>query len=187
MRALVIGSLLLALGLAVNPVTAHEIKAGSVVIEHPWARATTAAQKNGAVYMIIRNGGAEPDSLLGAHSGEAESASLHGTTITGEGVAQMRSADAVEIPWGGEVRLAPGGVHVMLAGLKIPLFEGVSFPLTLVFERAGEVAIEVEVQGAGAPTEHRGDTGPGVAAGGAEHGAGQGGTAKGDHGARHGN
>lgn len=185
MRALATLALALAVGVASVPARAHEIKAGALLIEHPWARATTAAQKNGAAYMIIRNSGAEPERLLGARSDEAASASLHGTTVTEEGVARMRSADAVEIPPGGEVRLAPGGVHVMLAGLKGRLFEGISFPVTLVFESAGEIAIEVEVMGHGPqPGTHGGGWG---AAGSVTDDGAHGGQAEGGHGAQHGN
>lgn len=187
MRALATLAVALALGVtaAAVPARAHEIKAGAILIEHPWARTTTAAQKNGAAYMIIRNGGEAPERLLGARSIEAESAGLHGTTITTDGVARMRSAEAVEIPPGGEVRLTPGGVHVMLAGLKGRLFEGISFPMTLLFERAGEIAIEVEVMGHGPqPGTHGG--GPGAAGSDTDDGA-HGSQAEGGHGAQHGN
>lgn len=187
MRASTIPALALAFGVTAvaGPARAHEIKAGAILIEHPWARATTAAQKNGAAYMIIRNGGEAPERLLGARSIEAESAGLHGTTITTDGVARMRSAEAVEIPPGGEVRLTPGGVHLMLAGLKGPLFEGISFPMTLLFERAGEIAIEVEVMGHGPqPGTHGG--GPDAAGSVTDDGP-HGSQAEGGHGAQHGN
>ncbi len=156
MRALATLALLLTAGLAALPAGAHEIRAGSLVIEHPWARATATPRQTGAAYMIIRNRGAEPDRLLGARSGEAASVTLHDSSVDAQGVARMREAKLVEIPAGGEAHLAPGGVHVMLDGLKTPLFEGVSYPLTLVFERAGEVGVEVEVQGAAAPPDHGG-------------------------------
>ncbi len=158
MRAFATSILFLALGTVAAPAAggAHEINAGSLVIEHPWARATATPQQTGAAYMIIRNRGAEPDRLLAARSGEAASVTLHGSSVDAQGVARMREAGPIEIPAGGEARLAPGGVHVMLDGLKTPLFEGVSYPLTLVFERAGEIGVEVEVQGAAAPPDHGG-------------------------------
>jgi copper(I)-binding protein len=58
----------------------------------------------------------------------------------------MRQVAAVEIPARGEARLAPGGLHIMLIGLSEPLREDAGFPLTLVFERAGEVTVEVAVE-----------------------------------------
>jgi copper(I)-binding protein len=153
-----------------GPVAAQEKVAGTLVVEHPHARATVAVQKNGAAYMVIRNRGSEPERLLGARTGEAQAAELHGTTVTPEGVAQMRPAEAVEIPPGGEAKLAPGGLHVMLVGLKGPLVEGTSFPMTLVFERAGEVEVEVMVEG----LRGGGGGGGGQEGHGGGHGAGSG-------------
>jgi periplasmic copper chaperone A len=152
------------------PVAAHEAQAGDLTIEHPHARATVAVQKNGAAYMVIRNRGSEPDRLLGARTGEAQAAELHGTTVTAEGVARMRRAEAVEIPPGSEARLAPGGLHLMLVGLKTPLVEGTSFPMTLVFERGGEVEVEVMVEG----LRGGGGDGGGQESHGGGHGAGSG-------------
>jgi periplasmic copper chaperone A len=143
-----------------SPAAAHEATAGGLTIEHPHARATVAVQMSGAAYMVIRNRGAEPDRLLGARTEEAQAAELHGTTVTAEGVARMRPAEAVEIPPGGEAKLAPGGLHLMLVGLKGQLIEGTSFPMTLVFERAGEVEVEVMVErprgGGGGGRDHGG-------------------------------
>lgn len=145
MKAFTKTAFALTVSLASTPVAAHEYKAGNLEIEHPWARATSAQQMNGAAYMTVRNSGGEPDRLLAVRTGEAGSAELHTTTVTGDGVAQMRAVEAVDIPPGGEAALAPVGLHVMLVGLKGPLYEGVTFPMTLVFERAGEVGVEVEV------------------------------------------
>ena len=144
------GLLALAWVALATPVAAHEQTAGDVTIVHPHARATVAVQKNGAVYMVLRNRGAEPERLLSIRTDEAKSAELHGTTISADGVARMRPAETLEIPPGGEAQLTPGGLHVMLVGLKSPLFEGTSFPMTLVFGRAGEVEVMVEGAGAGA-------------------------------------
>jgi periplasmic copper chaperone A len=129
--------------LSTAPAAAHEHTAGDVTIEHPHAHATAAAQENGTACMVIHNRGAEPERLLAARTGEAQGAELHRTTIVAEGVTRTGPAEAVEIPPGGEAKLAPGGLHVTLVGLRGPLFEGISFPMTLVFERAGEVEVEV--------------------------------------------
>jgi copper(I)-binding protein len=167
------------------PVLAHELTAGDVVIDHPHAHATVAVQKNGAAYMIIRNRGSAPERLLALRTNEARSAEVHRTTITAEGIAQMRRVEAVDIPPSSEVRLAPGGLHVMLTGLKWPLVEGTSFPMTLVFERAGEVGVEIMVDGANAGHDGHGGR-PGVAASATDHGT-HGNQAEGGHGAQHGN
>jgi periplasmic copper chaperone A len=137
----------LAWALSTASAVAHEHAAGEVTIEHPHAHATGAAQENGTVCMVVRNRGVAPERLLAARTGEAQGAELRRATIFAEGVARTGPVEAVEIPPGGEAELEPGGPHVRLVGLRGPLFEGVSFPMTLVFERAGEVEVEVEVMG----------------------------------------
>jgi copper(I)-binding protein len=157
-RTIVIARVLLGLAIVFvsKSPSAHEIEAGAIVIEHPWARATAPVQKTGAAYMRIRNQGTEPERLLAAQTVEAQSAELHNSTITPEGVARMRPVETLEIPPGGEAKLAPGGLHLMLVELRGQLFEGTMFPMTLVFERAGEVEIEVEVTAGGGDGAHQG-------------------------------
>ena len=128
---------------------AAEFRIGGITVENPWARATTSMAKTGAAFMTIRNGGTEPDRLVAVTSGVAKRAGLHQTLMEG-GVMKMRPAGAVEVPAGGVARLEPGGYHVMFTGLAAPLRKGASFPLTLRFEKAGEIEVEVVVMKAGA-------------------------------------
>jgi copper(I)-binding protein len=67
-------------------------------------------------------------------------------------VMKMRQIDRLALPAGKTVQLSPGGYHLMLLGLKAPLKAGDSFPLTLKFEKAGEVTVKVRVEAAGAMT-----------------------------------
>jgi copper(I)-binding protein len=76
----------------------------------------------------------------------AESAELHAHIMDGD-VARMRPVEAIEVSPGEPTVLEPGGFHVMLMGLKQPLNEGEVFPLTLTFEKAGEVTMEVPIRG----------------------------------------
>ncbi len=122
---------------------AHEFKAGAITIEHPWAR--PAATGNSAAYFVIQNAG-EGDRLLGVASDVAASVEMHSTTIDAQGVGRMVPVQAVDVPQDAEATFAPGGLHVMLVGLKQPLKEGQEFPLTLTFEKAGAVTVEVEVE-----------------------------------------
>ena len=124
----------------------HEVLAGDLVVTHPWARATAAASVPGVGYLVIENTGAEDDRLLGAGSPAAARVELHRTVIE-DGIARMRPApDGVALPAGAIVELAPGGYHFMLMGLAAPLAAGTRVPLTLRFERAGEVAVELAVE-----------------------------------------
>ena len=140
--AAALAALVLAAGMA-----AAQTKVGDIEIEHPWARATAGGARVGAAYMIIRNEGQTADRLVGAETGIAEAAELHSQSMDSKGVMRMRPLSSVAVPAGGTVELAPGGMHVMLPGLKAPLEKGQHFPLTLRFEKAGEVEVEVPVLG----------------------------------------
>jgi copper(I)-binding protein len=126
--------------------SAHEITAGALTISHPWSRATAGAAKVGALYLTVANAGAEADRLVGVTADVAERCELHLSGTEGD-VMTMRMVDQVEVPAGGSAVFAPHGAHVMLMGLKAPLKKGTSFPAVLHFEKAGDVAVEVTVQG----------------------------------------
>jgi len=149
LRALMLIVLLALAGPAsvVPPAAAHEYKLGSLLLDHPWARASIGAAKAGAAYLTITNHGAEADRLVAAATPVARDASLH-THLMEEGVMKMRPVEALEIAPGEPAVLQPGGLHIMLMGLTTPLVEGDSFPLTLTFEKAGSIEVEVKVEGA---------------------------------------
>jgi hypothetical protein len=126
--------------------SAHEITAGALAISHPWARATAASAKVGALYLTVANTGAEADRLTGISTDVAERCELHLSETSGD-VMVMRAIESLAIPAGGSATFAPKGAHVMLMGLKAPLQKGTSFTATLHFEKAGDIAVEVKVQG----------------------------------------
>jgi periplasmic copper chaperone A len=120
-----------------------------------WARATVPAQSGSAAYLSIHNAGPDADRLLSISTPAAASASIHSTSLAG-GVMRMRTAGPQVIPPGGTLQMKPGGVHVMLMGLKAPLKAGQRLPLTLRFQRAGlvEGSIPIQVQGSNAGHHH---------------------------------
>lgn len=124
---------------------AHDYKLGDLTIEHPWARASLGLAKAGAAYLTVVNAGAETDRLIAAATPAAEHAQLH-THLMEDGVMKMRHIEAIEVAPGEPAVLEPGGLHVMMIGLTAPLVAGESFPLTLTFERAGSLEIEVKVE-----------------------------------------
>jgi len=128
---------------------AHEYKQGDITIDHPWARATPGAAKNGAAFLTLSNAGAAGDTLLSASSGVAKKTELHTHQMT-DGVMKMRQVEKIDVAAGGTTELKPGGLHIMFMGLHKPLKEGSSFPLTLTFEKAGSVEVEVKVEKVGA-------------------------------------
>jgi copper(I)-binding protein len=135
----------------ISSMAAAEVySAGGLQIGNPWARATPKGATVGAGYLTITNKGTEADRLIGGSAAPAARFEVH-TTVMEKGVARMRQVTGLEIKPGETVELAPGGMHVMLMGLKQPLRQGQSVKGTLVFEKAGTVAIEFTVQGIGAP------------------------------------
>ena len=124
------------------------VKLGDLEVGRAWARATALGQESGGVFLTIRGGG-EADRLVGGSTSLARSVAIHTMRMDGE-VMRMRRQQAVDIPAGGEVRLEPGGTHLMLDGLKAPLATGRSFRLALDFAHAKRKEFVVEVLPIGA-------------------------------------
>lgn len=129
-------------------------KAGDIAVEQPFARATPA--KVGGVFLTLKNTGGAADKLLKAASPVADAVELHTHVKDGDAM-RMRPVENIPVPAHGQTALEPGGYHIMLIGLKQPLKEGTQFPLTLTFEKAGSVTIQVPVMKAGS----MGDAGAG--------------------------
>ena len=116
---------------------------GLLHVQDAWARPMMAGANGGAFFTIV-NPEAEPDRLLGASSDVASAVELHRTSMQ-DGVMQMAPQEFVDVPAEGELLFAPGGLHVMLIGLTRELKAGETFWLTLHFERAGDLSVEVTV------------------------------------------
>jgi periplasmic copper chaperone A len=146
-----LASRLAAISLAAVALTAaaHEFRVGSLTVQHPYARVTQAGQGVGGAYFELRNQG-DADRLVSASAAVAERVELHTMAMEGD-VMRMRQLDALDLPAGQTVKLAPGGQHLMLIGLKAPLTLGMRFPLELRFEKAGPVTVMVWVEPATLP------------------------------------
>ena len=147
-RLFVTAAILMIMVLSTSALAGDE-RTGEIHIMQAWARATAGRVPNGVAYMMLKNKGSEPDRLIGASSPVAKRAGLHTSRMEG-GMMKMVPVTAIEVGPGGSAMLKPGGLHVMLMGLKAPLKEGETFPLTLTFERSGAVTIDVAVKKPGA-------------------------------------
>ncbi|SKA18382.1 hypothetical protein SAMN02745126_04040 [Enhydrobacter aerosaccus] len=129
---------------------AHDYKLGALTIGHPWSRATAPTAPAGGGFLTITNTGTTPDRLVAARSPAAETVQIHEMKMDGN-VMRMREVEhGLEIAPGATVTLAPGGFHLMLMGLKAPLKQDTHVPVTLVFEKAGSIDVELAVEGMGA-------------------------------------
>ena len=130
----------LAILLAVNPAAAQPpINRPRVEVSRAWARATAPLQDVTAAYFTVRSPAA--DTLIAITSPDASAAMLHTTTNLG-GMADM---DALNLPAGQTIRLAPRGMHVMLMGLRHPLVAGGTLRLDFRFAHAGAAHVIAQV------------------------------------------
>ncbi|WP_116472605.1 copper chaperone PCu(A)C [Zobellella maritima] len=134
---------------------AHEYRAGALQIDHPWSRAVPPMAKVAGAFMNINNQGDEEDALLGARTPLAEQVEIHQSMMEGD-MMQMRQLPALPIPAHGDVTLKPGSYHLMLINLTGQPREGDRFPLTLQFEKAGKVEVEIAVESAVKKDAHAG-------------------------------
>jgi hypothetical protein len=127
---------------------AQDAKVGAITISHAYARATAPGQMAGGAFLSIANAGGD-DRLISARAGVSKRVELHEMKMDGD-VMRMHEIDAIAVPSGKTVALKPGSYHVMLMGLAAPLKAGERFPLTLKFEKAGEVQVNVAIEAQGA-------------------------------------
>ena len=138
-------------GGATAPAMADDYKLGSLEIGNPWTRATPPTAPTGGGFLTITNKGTTPDRLIAVRSPASGKVELHEMKMDGN-IMRMREIDkGIEIPPGATVELKPGGFHIMFMELKAPFAKDAKVPLTLVFEKAGSIDVELAVQGMGAP------------------------------------
>lgn len=124
---------------------AADVQLGDLQITDPWIRASVPGQSNGAGYLQITNKSSQPDRLILATSPSAKKVELH-TVVSENGVAKMREIKGIDVPAQGMVKLSPSNFHIMFIQLNAPFMHGVSIPVTLKFEKAGDVTVDFVVQ-----------------------------------------
>jgi copper(I)-binding protein len=147
---------LIALIAAGCAVPADAAQAQPVTVKEAWVRAPAPGQKVAGAYMELVSRG--DLALTGVASPAAARAELHRTSME-EGVMRMRPVASIDLPSGKAVKLAPGGLHIMLIDLKQPLKPGDKVPLTLTVERAdfssrSVFTVQAEVRAAAAEAAH---------------------------------
>ena len=126
------------------------VRAGDLVIEKAWTRQAPPRAEVGGGYLTIINAGDEADRLIGAAAPFANRVEIHEMAVT-DGVMRMAPIrNGLEIPSGATIELKPGGYHLMFMGLTANPRRGERVPVTLTFEHAGTVTLDVSVLGIGA-------------------------------------
>lgn len=135
-------SFILALGFATLSTVAVAENA-KIMIDGAYARS---GAKTGAAFFTIMNHGAADDRLVAASSDSAKRVELHTHLEDDSGVVRMRPIeDGIAVQAGGEHALERGGDHVMFMGLDAPFEDGTTISVTLTFEKAGDVTLEIPV------------------------------------------
>lgn len=143
-QALILATLLLPSAFAI----AHEYSVGDLHIAHPWSLELPPNAPNVAAYFIVHNNGKVDDRLLSVESPVSDDAQLHEHAKTAAGAMKMQQVQSVVVPAGKDLTFAPSAYHVMLMQPKDRslLTDGKRFPLTLHFEKAGDITVDVAVQ-----------------------------------------
>lgn len=115
-----------------------------IEVREAWAR-PAAQGENGAIYFVIHNDMREADELTGISSDIAEAIEVHESMLDGD-VMQMQQLESVPLPAGAEIAFEPGGLHVMLIGIKNDLKIGDRVEIILHFKNAEDVKLLIPVQ-----------------------------------------
>lgn len=118
---------------------------GALTVEDPYARAVPPGQPNSAVFLRIVNDGDVPRVLVNGKSDAAEAVELH-THLMEDGMMKMRRIERIEVPAKGALSLEPGGLHLMLIGLKRDLAPGDNLELTLGLDDGSALQVQAQVR-----------------------------------------
>ena len=119
--------------------------ADRIQVTEPSVRAVPPGQNQTGAYLTLHNTDKQGHALVKAASPAARATELH-TVVDEGGMTKMRPVAKMDIAPGGSTRLQPGGLHIMLIGLKQPLAEGANVPLTLIFEDGSHKEISAPVR-----------------------------------------
>ena len=122
-----------------------EVKLGDLAISGAFSRATLPNAPVGGGFLTIVNNGATDDRLISASADVGRETQIHEMAVVNDVMRMRQIEGGIPLPAGASVTLEPGGLHLMFMGLNGPLVEGQSFPVTLTFEKAGQVTIDMPI------------------------------------------
>lgn len=122
---------------------AQIVSRGAVQLREPWALPDSRVAAQAAGCLVIANTGPDPDRLVSARCSLAERTEIYGIKVVGADIRMVLLGDGLPIPPDYTTTLKPRGYHLLLRGVRTPLRSGALLPVTLVFEKAGEVDVEL--------------------------------------------
>ncbi|MEO8137944.1 MAG: copper chaperone PCu(A)C [Betaproteobacteria bacterium] len=148
----------LRLALALSIAGAATSVLAQVKVENAWVRGAVPGQLATGAFVDLTS--ARDATLVKVESPVAAVVEVHASEMK-DGMMTMRAAAPLKLPAGKQVRLAPGGNHIMLMDLKQPVKNGESVPISLTVEYADakretiEVSAQVRGLGTSAAQEHQ--------------------------------
>lgn len=124
---------------------AHEYSTGDIEIDHPWSREAPPTATVIAGFFQLKNNAQQDDYLISASTPVAKRVEIH-THEMSDGMMQMKQIDRVKVAAQEAVMFKPGGYHLMIFNPEKAYKQGERFPMTLTFQNAGEVQVELAVE-----------------------------------------
>lgn len=121
-----------------------EASEAKISVKAPWARPTIGNARVSAAYLIITNAGSTADEIISGSSPAAAMVEIHSHVMDGD-IARMRRLQEVDLPAGKTIIFQPGGLHIMLIGLRKPLKTGDKLKLTLAFKHHTPINVQAVV------------------------------------------
>jgi len=156
LKGLIVAVALTVAALTSSIADAHDYKAGSLVIAHPWTPEPPMGAKVAAGFLKITNKGSADDRLVSVTTEIAGNARVHGMKVENGVMSMFEIEGGLVIPAGQTVELKSKSNHVMFMDLKERPIKDTLFKATLTFEKAGPVTIEFKVEPMGSSHEHEG-------------------------------
>jgi Uncharacterized protein conserved in bacteria len=122
---------------------------GDLELTAGFTRAMLPGQPVGGGFVTISNKGHHDDVLISAQSPVAGRVELHEMAMQNNVMKMRPLKDGIPVPAGATVELKPGGLHLMFMEVKEAFVEGATVPVTLTFQHAGEVKVDLPVATAG--------------------------------------
>jgi len=127
---------------AMSDMTMH----GKLHLTKAWARSTPKAAPTGGGYLTIENTGTADDRLVSASSPAAKRVEVHRMWMDGDVMRMKELENGLPLPAGKSVELKPGGYHLMFMRIEKPFLVGETVKVTLTFEKAGPVTLDLPVK-----------------------------------------
>ena len=141
-----VGVACLLVGMIVGCGRAEAQSAPAVVVRDAWVREPAPSRDVTAVFAIVGNTGAVARRIVGVMCERAGKAELHEMKLAENGMMSMSPVSAIDVPAHGQVELKPGGLHVMLFGLKERPVAGSTLPVVLLLDDGSKVTASATVR-----------------------------------------